>query len=67
MLKEIAEHYLEAIEDLRSLFKEYKLSEDYYHASHLCWILYHLTLDEEWKQDGIEYWGKAKGDCNEQD
>ena len=67
MIQKIAQHYLEAIEQLRDLFKEFKVSDDYYHASHVCWILYHLTLANEWKQDAIEYWNKAKEQSDEQD
>lgn len=61
--------FLEALEELRDLFKDMTVMEDYQHAYEVAKILFYLTADDEWRQelhDCHEHWqNQTKEDGND--
>ena len=57
--EEEAQLFLEALEELRDLFKDMTVMEDYQHAYEVAKILFYLTANDEWKDeahDCHEHW-----------
>jgi hypothetical protein len=56
--EEEAQLFLEAVEELRDLFKDMLVMEDYQHAHITAKILFYLTADDKWREESY--------DCHEQ-
>lgn len=53
--EEEAQLFLEALEELRDLFKDMTVMGDYQHAYVTAKILYYLTADDGWKDEAHDY------------
>lgn len=53
--EEEAQLFLEALEELRDLFKDMTVMEDYQHAHIVAKILFYLTADIDWRDASHDY------------